>query len=250
MEVIKHHINRITGNLCFATNTNGNVYLCECDRKNKHFIPTLIDSEVGDITDIKSVDSENYYVAFNNQYVGKFNRFDLNETFIDTGQTNISKIEIDKDGNLFVLDVSEKKIAKYNTNTNSIDWTFDIVNASNSSSIFYRSSDRVIFFGNNDKILAIQDATDSGYKLGEVEITGDEDLHFVLSSEFVSSKMYLRYRQEIGEFLDQSSSSSTSSSSSSSTSSSSSDSSSSTEFMSSSSTSSMSSSSSTSSAEV
>lgn len=247
MEIIQHHINKQTGNLCFATSIGETIFLCECDRINQSFLPIQINDNV---TDIKSIDSENYYVAFNNQYIGKYSVSSINETFINTGESNVSRIEVDRDGNLFILNPVSNTISKYNTNASSIDWSFTVQNASNSSSIAYRDSDQVLFFNNGSKILAIQDAIEYGYKLGEVEITGDEDLHFVLSSEFVSSKVYLRYRQEIGEFLDQSSSSSTSSSSSSSTSSSSSDSSSSTEFMSSSSTSSMSSSSSTSSAEA
>lgn len=213
MSNINKVVNKYNGNLCFVADHETFDVIFECNEDSGLLSYVVAKNR---ITDVCLNNYSSYYVAFNNQYIGKFYSGILNHKFINTGISNVKRIYSCADSNaIYILDSLNLRLYKYSVGLGII-WTLVLTSdiCDENTWIKVRENDKAIICWNNSKVAYIYDQLTSGKIVNKVSISGVGNLDVHLTGDEVIRHSYIRYRQVIGRELDQSSSSSSSSTSS------------------------------------
>jgi len=222
MQKLITSLNKFNGNLCFVGVIDSGDIIFECDRLNNVLYYAFASKPISGVC-LK--DEASYYVALYDNWLGLFSAGILNENYVNTGISQVTRILTNSNGYIYILDKSINRLYKgYISGLvwNEV-WNFNLPDYSLKSegNIILRESDGMIIYHNNSSIYLIRDDITNAIIFNSTSISGTGDLSVVISNEFNPSYAYIESRMVSGKDLEQSSSSSTSSFSSSSTSSSS-----------------------------
>ena len=205
-------LNKFNGNLCFIGATDSGDYIFECDYLNN----TLThDASSKYITDICLNNYNSYLVALNDKWIGYFSGGILNENYIDTGLSNVTKIKKNVDSDIYILEQSSNTLYKF-INPNII-WSFTLPDFDKryEGDIIIRESDECIIYSNDDTIYTIRDDGNRATLINELSIGTTGSIRTLINSMSRPEYSCMRIRTLSGQELDVSSSWSSSSSSSS-----------------------------------
>jgi len=200
-------LNKYNGNVCFVGVTETQNIIFECDRESRVL---SYDFASKPIFGVCLKDKVSYYVALNDNWIGLFSGGILNETYINTGLSNVDELIINTSGDIYILERDSNQLHKYNAG---IVWSISLPDYSlrYGGHITLRESDGMIIYQNGSTIYLVRDDITSAIVFNSVDILGYGDISIVVSNEFNPTYAYMRVRSVSGAELDQSSSSSSSS---------------------------------------
>lgn len=202
-------INKFNGNIFFAGSTDNGDYVFECDRGNRTLSYA---SSSRAVTDVVLETPTAYLVATSNQLVGRYSAGVLDESYINSGMTEVRKIVGNSGYGYFFFNAIDNELVKYD---GGIIWTYTLPDFSlrYEGNMVFRESDRMVVFYNDSNIYFIRDDLTSASLINTLPIDGNGDMLVEIGSQYSPIYCYARHRQVDGIILDQSSSSSSSSSS-------------------------------------
>lgn len=212
-------INKFNGNICFVGATDSGDVVFECDRQSQVL---TYDFSSKLVTDVCLYDESSYAIAFSDTWIGRYAGGVLNENFINTGLSRVTKVVRNTVGEFYIFNSLTNELVKYD---GGIEWTYVLPDYSlrGRGCICLRESDSTIIYYNNENIHVVRDDLTKGTLLKSLSIsTSSDNLRIVIGGEFNPAYTYLRARTVSPPEILQSSSSSSESSSSVSSSSSSS----------------------------
>ena len=200
---VKKFLDKINGNIVISATTSSGYEIFEFDYYSSSFTS---DTSSNLILDIDRGES-GYFVTFGNQYLGEYSSGTLDETYIDTGRSEVKNVSGDQ--SLFYLtDSSSDEIVKF-TLPYTEEWTFN-QDINENAQLLARGSDSSVIYSEENLIACVRD---DGVDLKRLEIPGSL-VSFEVSGQANPSHSEFRYRAVYGsEALELSSSSSSSSSS-------------------------------------
>ena len=207
---VKTFINKKNGNFVISAQTSSGFEIFELN-----YYSGVVSSDTSSnlIVDIGNGEND-YFVVFDNPYIGDFSSGTLDETYIDTGRNNLVNISGDSD-QFIVSDFYEQEIVNF-TLPYSEGWTVSST-VSSDGDLLFRGSDLTGVYTNSGSLVICR----NGVLVKDLSVSSNNIL-LALSGQSNPSHVSFRYRAVYGTSdLEQSSSSSSSSLDSSSSSSSS-----------------------------
>ena len=195
MKKLLKELNRYNGNLCFIGETDSSSIVFECDRINRSISQQICSKY---ITGLCNLTLNSYLVCYGDNYLGLFDNGILNETYINTGLTYISRIASRRDGIIYALDSNISTLYRIAIDPFNIDWSLNLSNLNNDSDILVKESDNCIIVYDNESLFYVGDMDTSGIVINNKNI----DNEFTVSyGEFNPSYSFMRWRQVDGNEL-------------------------------------------------
>jgi hypothetical protein len=197
---VKTFVNKKNGNFVVSAQTNFGFEIFEID-----YYSGAVSSDTSSNLIVDIGDGENdYFVVFDNPYIGDFSSGTLDETYIDTGRNNLVNVSGDSD-QFIVSDFYEQEIVNF-TLPYSESWTVSST-VSSDGDLLFRGSDLTAVYANNGSLAICR----NGVLVKDLSISNNNIL-LGLSGQSNASHVSFRYRAVYGSSdLEQSSSSSSSS---------------------------------------
>ncbi len=205
MQKLLKAINKFNGNICFAGSTDSGDVVFECDYQD-HIL--TYDFSSRSVTDVCLETEDSYLVAFSNNWIGQFSDGVLNETYINTGLSNVDRIVNSTSSKYYILNKTTNQLVRYQSG---VVWTFNLPDYSlrQDGNIYFRESDEVVIYYNNENIYIIRDDVTYATLMNSLIISSASgDISIVINNEFNPAYSYIRARTVTGKELEQSSSSS------------------------------------------